>query len=56
MKEINTSYIIMLKDNYSSDQEFTQAIGEAVLLLTKNQYQVLISYEDLGVYRLVYTD
>lgn len=56
MKEINPNYIAMVRDNYSNDQEFAQAISEAVLLFTKNNYQVLISHEDLGVYRLDYAD
>lgn len=56
MKEINPSYIAMVRDNYSSNQEFAQAIGEAILLFIKNKYQVLISHEDCGVYRLDYAD
>ena len=57
MKEVKPeNYIAMVRDKYKNDEEFTRVMGDVVLFLTKNDYQVLVTYEDVGVYRIEYAD
>ena len=44
--------IILDKNRYDNTQDFIKDIGTLVYILTQNEYQCSITYEDVGIYVL----
>jgi hypothetical protein len=47
-------YIVFEKSKYDSENDFWQAIGQQIKLLTDNRYIALIIHEDYDIYRIEY--
>lgn len=47
MKEVNN--ITICKEDYSSKEEFEQAINKAVMCLLENNYIMTVRYDDKGL-------
>jgi len=57
MKELDAKdygYFTISKDSYRTEEEFWKAVSDALRVLTDNDNQVLLEYDDCGNYLVQY--
>lgn len=55
MSKISAPYIAVERDKYKSDEDMWKAISDVCKVLLENENQILLTYEDCGIYRIDYT-
>ena len=54
MSKISAPYIAVERDKYKSDEDTWKAISDVCKVLIENENQILLTYEDCGIYRIDY--
>lgn len=52
--KVKAPYVAIMRDKYKSDEDMWKAISDVCKIFLENENQLLLTYEDPGVYRIDY--